>query len=213
MIPQLACFSFFSDLANIILEIVIAIGVVICVVIMAKFEGSRKILGYGLGVAIIVVGIFSSISLYTEVKAESYTNGSIDITNQFSQESLNYTTNSITFYPDYYADDDTVVYYFNTDLLPVDDFNGQDNNYTVELNDYILLNAEMEEGSVDATFSISFLGTSGELECEATLNISITFYDDKTNLYLTTSNSNEAQYLEHYFTNNSFSLEVLMLIE
>ena len=51
---------------------------------------------------LIVVGTFCGIQLYKEVKAESYINGSIDISNHFSQESFNYISSSVTFYNDIY---------------------------------------------------------------------------------------------------------------
>ena len=41
---------------------------------------------------LIIVGVFCGIELYKEVKAESYVNGSIDISNKFSQESFNYSS-------------------------------------------------------------------------------------------------------------------------
>ena len=54
----------------------------------------KKIIGtvllYLFAFVIIVAGVFCGIELYKEVKAESYINGSIDISNQFSQESFNY---------------------------------------------------------------------------------------------------------------------------
>ena len=56
---------------------------------------------------LIVVGVFCGIELYREVKAESYVNGSIDISNKFSQESFNYSSTSVVFYHDLYVDTDT----------------------------------------------------------------------------------------------------------
>ena len=73
---------------------------------------------------LIVVGTFCGIQLYKEVKAESYVNGSIDISNQFSQESFNYSSTSLVFYHDLYDTTDT--YSFDKELLKVDDFNGKD---------------------------------------------------------------------------------------
>ena len=50
----------------------------------------KKIIGlvilYILAFALIVAGVFCGLRLYKEVKAESYINGSIDISNRFSQE-------------------------------------------------------------------------------------------------------------------------------
>ena len=90
----------------------------------------KKIIGlvilYLLAFVLIVVGVFCGIRLYKEIKAESYVNGSIDISNRFSQESFNYSSTSVVFYHDLY--DDTNTYSFEKDLLKVDDFDGQKKN-------------------------------------------------------------------------------------
>ena len=70
---------------------------------------------YLLCFVIIVAGVFCGIRLYKEVKAESYINGSIDISNRFSQESFNYSSTSVVFYHDLY--DDTQTYTFEKELL------------------------------------------------------------------------------------------------
>ena len=48
----------------------------------------KKIIGlvilYILAFALIVTGVFCGLQLYKEIKAESYVNGSIDISNRFS---------------------------------------------------------------------------------------------------------------------------------
>lgn len=85
---------------------------------------------------LIIIGAFSGIELYKEVKAESYINGSIDISNKFSQECFNYSSSSVSFYHDDY--DTAETYSFQKDLLVVDSFNGLENTYQVVLNDYIL---------------------------------------------------------------------------
>ena len=53
----------------------------------------KKIIGlvllYLIAFVLIVVGVFCGIRLYKEIQSESYVNGSIDISNRFSQESFN----------------------------------------------------------------------------------------------------------------------------
>jgi len=61
---------------------------------------------------LIIVGTFLGIELYKDIKAESYVNGSIDISNQFSQESFNYSSTSVVFYNDIYNDANPDEYYF-----------------------------------------------------------------------------------------------------
>ena len=89
---------------------------------------------------LIIVGVFCGIELYKELKAESYVNGSIDISNKFEMESFNYSSSSVAFYHDDYDTTDT--YTFQKDLLVVDNFNGKEKTYQVILNDYILLDSE-----------------------------------------------------------------------
>ena len=88
---------------------------------------------------LVIVGAFCGIQLYKEVKAESYINGSIDISNKFSQENLNYSSTSLVFYHDLYDDTDT--YVFEQDLPKVENFNGQKKSYELWLNDFIILDA------------------------------------------------------------------------
>ena len=63
---------------------------------------------------LIIVGVFSGMQFYRELKAESYVNGSIDITNRFSEETFNYSSTSLVFYHDLY--DDTNTYTFEKAL-------------------------------------------------------------------------------------------------
>ena len=155
---------------------------------------------------LIVVGVFSGIELYKEIKAESYINGSIDITNKFSQESFNYSSTSVVFYHDIY--DDTDSYLFEIDLLKVDTFNGKEKEYKVLLNDYILIDSEFNAGSIFSIMNIDFYNTNGELVHNAEMKISIKFLSNKTLLQLSTNGSESAQYLEQYFSDNGIRLVV-----
>ena len=125
----------------------------------------KKIIGmiilYLLSFVIIVVAVFCGIRLYKEIKAESYINGSIDISNRFTQESFNYSSTSVVFYHDLYDDTDT--YAFEKDLLKVENFDGKKKTYQVVLNDYVLLNTEINAGSVFATVDMDFYDTNGNV--------------------------------------------------
>lgn len=154
----------------------------------------------------VALGVFCGIQLYREVKAESYINGSIDISNRFSQESFKYSSTSVVFYHDLY--DDTDIYTFEKDLLKVDDFNGKEKTYQVVLNDYILLGSEINAGSVFATIDLDFYNTDGNLIDSANMKISIKFLSNKTQLTLATTGSENAQFLEQYFADNGIRLLV-----
>lgn len=174
----------------------------------------KKIIGtvllYLLAFVIIVAGVFCGIELYKEVKAESYINGSIDISNQFSQESFNYSSTSVVFYHDLYDDTDT--YTFEKELLKVDDFNGKNKTYRVTLNDYVLLNCDISAGSVFATVNMDFYDTDGNIINGATMNISIMFLSNKTQLTLTTVGNENASFLEQYFADNGIRLRVVEIL-
>ena len=166
---------------------------------------------YLLAFALIVVGVFSGIQLYKEVKAESYVNGSIDISNRFSQESFKYSATSVVFYHDLYDDTDT--YYFDTDLLKTENFDGLNKKYSVILNNYVLFNCDIKAGSVFATVKLDFYNTEGQIIKSATLKISIKFLSNKTQLTLTTTGHENASFLEQYFTDNGIRLQVNEILE
>jgi len=159
---------------------------------------------------LIVVGVFCGIELYKEVKAESYINGSIDISNQFSQESFNYTSSSVTFYHDIY--DETETYTFDKELLKVEDFNGKDKEYQVLLNDYVLVDSDINAGSVFSVIYMDFYDTNGEIVCNASMNISIKFLSNKTQLTLTTVGNENASFFEQYFSDNGIRLKVMEIL-
>lgn len=159
---------------------------------------------------LIVVGVFCGIELYKEVKAESYINGSIDISNQFSQESFNYSSTSLVFYHDIYDETDT--YSFDKELLKVDDFNGKDKEYQVLLNDYVLINSDIHSGSVFSVVNMDFYNTDGEIVCTSSMNISIKFLSNKTQLTITTVGNKNASYFEQYFSDNGIRLKVMEIL-
>ena len=159
---------------------------------------------------LIILGIFCGIELYREVKAESYVNGSIDISNKFSQESFNYSSTRVVFYHDLYDDTDT--YSFEKDLLKVDDFNGEKKQYKVILNDYVLVEAEVNAGSIFTAINMDFYDTNGNIVCNSTMQISIQFLSNKTQLTLVTKDQQSASFLEQYFSDNGISLRVIEIL-
>lgn len=155
---------------------------------------------------LIIVGAFCGVQLYKEIRAESYVNGSIDISNKFSQESFNYSSTSLVFYHDMYDDTDT--YTFEIDLVKTEDFNGKTNTYEVTLNKYILYSAEINAGSIYATVNMDFYDTNGSIVQQADMQISILFLSGKTQLTITTKGNANASFLEQYFADNGIRLQV-----
>ena len=165
---------------------------------------------YLLSFVIIVVAVFCGIRLYKEIKAESYINGSIDISNRFTQESFNYSSTSAVFYHDLYDDTDT--YSFEKDLLKVENFDGAKKTYQVILNDYVLLNTEINAGSVFATVDMDFYDTSGNIINSAVMKISVKFLSNKTTLTLATTGKENASFLEQYFADNGIRLRIMEIL-
>lgn len=174
----------------------------------------KKIIGmvilYLLAFVIIVVGVFCGIRLYKEIKAESYINGSIDISNRFTQESFNYSSTSAVFYHDLYDDTDT--YTFEKDLLKVENFDGKKKTYQVVLNDYVLLNTEINAGSVFATVNMDFYDTDGNIINSALMKVSVKFLSNKTTLTLATTGKENASFLEQYFADNGIRLRIIEIL-
>ncbi len=158
----------------------------------------------------IVVGVFCGLQLYREIKAESYVNGSIDISNKFSQDSFNYSNTSVVFYHE--INDDTNTYSFEKDLIKVEDFNGEDKKYKVTLNDFVLLDAKINAGSIYSLVNIDFYDTNNEIVCKSQLNISIKFLSNKTTLNLSTIGKENASFLEQYFKDNGIRLRVIEIL-
>ena len=159
---------------------------------------------------LVIVGTFCGIQLYKEVKAESYINGSIDISNKFSQENLNYSSTSLVFYHDLYDDTDT--YSFDQELPKVENFNGQEKTYELWLNDFIILDAEFNAGSVYSTIQLDFYNEYGNILNSSTLNISVKYLSSKTQITLSTKGQESASFLEQYFKDNGIRLKVVEII-
>ncbi len=165
------------------------------------------VLLYILAFVLLVVGVFCGIQFYKEVKAESYVNGSIDISNRFEQESFYYSATSVVFYHDLYDETDT--YIFEKDLLKVETFDGSKNTYQVLLNDFVLLNCEINSGSVFGAISIDFYDTQGNIVNSAVMNLSVKFLSNKTTLSLATTGIDAASFLEQYFSDNGIRLKIM----
>lgn len=167
---------------------------------------------YVICVVLIIASVFCGINLYKEIKAESYINGQIDITNRFSQESFCYSATSLVFNLDTYADVPET-YIFEQSSLKVDDFNAEKKNYQVKLNNYIIFDTQINAGSVFANVHIDFYDTNGELTQGADMKISILFLSDKTQLKFVVVGQESRAFMEKYFADNGIRLQVIEIIE
>lgn len=194
------------NIFSIILYSIIAIVVCICLGKLMQSEGGKKLVFYILSAVIIFGACVCGVQLYKEITAKSYVNGSIDIQNQFVAESFVYSTSSVVF-----NKESENFYLYEIDLIPVDNFNGEEKEYEVKLNYYDLFNAEIKAGFVNSDIQIDFYDTNGELLNSSNLNIKVEFLSNKTNLKLATYSLEESEYLTQYFQDRGFTLKILEL--
>ena len=121
-----------------------------------------------------------------------------------------YSSTSAVFYHDLYDDTDT--YAFEKDLLKVENFDGKKKTYQVILNDYVLLNTEINAGSVFATVNMDFYDTNGNVINSAVMRISVKFLSNKTTLTLATAGKENASFLEQYFADNGIRLRIIEIL-
>lgn len=198
--------GFFSEIQDVLIYGLIALIVVVCVILMSSFKGSRTVLYYIMAIAIICGGVYSGVNLYSKLTAQSYINGSITTQNVFELESFSYCSNAIDFYQN--GDE----FSFTVDLPKVTDFNGLENEYELVVNDYILP-CEVTAGSVTTTLTIEFYDSNNVLLSTASVRIQIAFNSDKTKLTLISDNFEESRYLAKYFQDNGLNVEVNEIME
>ena len=195
-----------SEIKDIIMYGLIALIVVVCIILLCSFKGSRTLMYYLIALVIICAGVYTGINLHKDLTSQSYINGSITTQNQFELESFSYCSNAIGFYQD--ADK----FSFITDLPKVENFNGLDNHYQLIVNEYILP-CEVTAGSIITIFTIEFYDLDNNLLCTAPLTIKIAFHSDKTKLALISENYEDSSYLSKYFQDNGLKIEVKELTE
>lgn len=201
-----------STLGIIIIVAVVIILGYFAIRILMKNKTGRSVMLYFMSAIFIMIGVICGINLYKEVTAKSYINGDIDIENLETLESFKYSSSSLVFYDDIYDNKD--LYTFTIDLTKVDSFDGEKNEYLIEINDYIIQtdNVRTSAGEISAIYYLDFHGVDGEVLCEASLDIDIKFISNKTTLSLVADSYAEASYLEQYFSDYGIRLKVLEVI-
>ncbi len=207
MTSLLGCFKNISNLLAEIKDLILLVGIVVCLIIILKQPALRKPMFYLTCVILVVSGILGAIGIRNELKKSSYVNGQITIKNTFDLEDhFNWGTNSITFYHDDYDTTDT--YSYTTELTKVSKFDGDYNNYEVYFNDYPIINATITSGAVNFNTPMSIKLPDGSIATTANLNITLQFLTDKTKLTVTTHGAQEAAYLEKYFNDCGFKIVI-----
>jgi butyrate kinase len=142
--------------------------------------------------------------MYQDITAQSYIVGSINITNEFKQESFSYKTESITFY-----NDNTDTYSFiKNDLPKVPTFNGIQKQYEVKMNEFVLYDAIVTAGGIVKRINIDFYDIENNLIKSVYFDLSIRFLSNKTELSITTIGAENAQFIEQWILDNWLRIQV-----
>jgi len=157
-------------------------------------------------VAIIVIGIFSFINLSDIWSRESKVVG----TPTTIESRNNY---ELVFKQDYgvvafETEDD--VYYINKSAFADCEFDGLKNEYRILVNDKLLTDVEVSAGQIKGVYLLNYYLTDGQIGSTAKLDITMSFYDDKTEVTISMKNESDSYaYLNRYMGKNGFILKVV----
>lgn len=165
--------------------------------------------------ALMLVGIWSGITLWQKVHSESYIHGSIKVTNDLYLESFAYDNSlfgdAIVFVNDIY--DITNTYTWTSENLPtVPDFNGATNTYQIEINGYRIFDATINAGGVLVRTNIDFYDTENNLLCDGYYDLSIRFLSNRTEVSVKTVGQQNANFIEQYFADNGLRITIKEVI-
>ena len=158
---------------------------------------------------LIGLGCFFGVQFYNDVTAMSYTNGSINISNQFSQESFFYSNNAVVFYPTATEE----AYTFEIELVKTEGFDAERKEYELVLNDFKLIDTTFKAGAVISDVYMDFYDVEGNEMCNGEMSIRILFLSGKTQLKLSCPDVESATYFEQYFNDNGIRLAVIEILE
>lgn len=165
---------------------------------------------------LMLVGIWSGITLWQKVHAESYINGSITVTNNLYFESFTYNNSLfsevIVFNDNDLANDnnfETHNYSWSSVNLPtVTDFNGITKVYQVEINGYRIFDATINAGGVLTRINIDFYDSENNLSCAGYYDLSVRFLSNRTELFVKTVGQKNANFIEQYFADNGLRITI-----
>lgn len=193
-----------NSILNYLVKLTIVLVVLFVVVQLAKTEGGRKVLTALVVFLLICSGIVSGIWLFKKVNSESYINGSLNSTRLESISNVYYATTDLEFYQS--IDDN--LYHADITLLKTEDFNGEEKQYEVSLNGYIMRDVIVTLGSINFDFTVNFKDVDGSLACTATMHTEILYLNDKTTITMTVADAQSATYLKQYFNDHGLKLFV-----
>lgn len=190
----------FDDISNMITTALTAIIVVICLIIALKSEHFRKFCLYVIATVCILFGGYCTFGLIKDITAESYTNGSLEQKNTYGQDVFSYKSSSIHFT----RENDK--YVCEKNLIRVNNFDGEKNEYNIVLNDYLILDSNITTGSINFDITMEFRTPDSGANIFGDLHITIKFLSDKTYMKISTETQLESEYFSDYFKNFGFDL-------
>ena len=154
---------------------------------------------------LIIAGIVSGLNLSSIWSQESKVVGiPITIESQNNFEQLCKFDESLMFETEDYVNYVSITNYSHYD------FDGASNSYSLLFNDNLVDSAEFGAGEIKVTITINFYSTTGELASVVDLNVDVLFYEDNTQVTITTINENNSYaYLTRFILNNGFVLKVV----
>lgn len=153
-------------------------------------------------------GVFCGISWFKKAHAESHIIGQLNINNSYTMDTFSYSNakHPICFYHD--DDDATDFWYFKEELEKVSSFDGTKKQYEITLNNYIILEPTILFRAVSFRVPIVFKDLDSSVSCDTYFDITIKFYNDKTNFEVTATGDRNRQFIERYIEANGFELFV-----
>jgi len=173
---------------------------------------------YPICLVLMLLGVYSGITMWQKIHAESYINGSINITNEFYFESFTYDNslfgNAVVFPPTTPYDTPDTIYAWQSENLPtVPTFNGTEKQYQIEVNGYRIFGATVNAGGVIIRTNIDFYDTENNLLCSAYYDLSVRFLSNRTELEIRTKGQQNANFIEQFFADNGLRIKIKELIK
>ncbi len=195
--------NFVSKIGDIIIYSLIAVAIIICIVVMSKYDFTRKALMYVIALIILGGGIYSGFGLYDELTSASYINGSFEYLVK-DEEVFEYSSSAMLLSQD--SEDDSK-YVLDKSLDKVDGFDATKNKYNVTFNNYELINQyKFTAGSLFLEIPLEFFDTDGEQIISFTFFVSIKFLSNNTDFSVYLYGVDENSYFTQYVNDFGFYL-------
>lgn len=151
-------------------------------------------------------GVFCGVKWFQRAHRESHIIGQLNIDNSYVQESFSFSAakHPIAFYHDDY--DDTELYTYDEELEAVPSFDGDKKQYEIVLNDYLILEPTVLFRAVNFRVNMNFRDVDGSMLCETYYDVTIRFFEDKTEFHIEMNGDQNRQYIERYIQFNGFEL-------